>query len=336
VDYPQLKEASVESKRVLLRVDLDVPIENGEVKDASRLESFIPTVKWLLEKQASQVFLAGHMGRFEEGKESLSTKELLPVLEKLLEEKIAFGEEKKDGVRVNLLENLRATSAEEENDSEFAKKLASLADIYVNEAFASAHRKHASIVGIPKIIPGYLGLRFADEVKNLGRVWENPKHPVMILLSGVKEDKLDYLEDLKSLADRVLVAGRLPLFLGDEYEDAKVLVARLLQDHEDITIHSMEAFEREIAGAGTIVVSGPMGKYEEEGHRQGTKRVLAAVADSSAFKIAGGGDTEAAITLFGLTDKFDWISTGGGAMLEFLTMKTLPGLEVLVVSSPKS
>ena len=313
-----------------MRVDIDVPMETGEIQDTSRLESFAPTIKWLLENQAAQVFLVGHLGRFEEGKEITSTKDLLPVLEKILGQKVTFGEGIKEGVKINLLENVRSSLAEEKNDPELAKKLASLADIYVNEAFASSHRKHASIVGVPKLIPGYLGLHFKKEVENLSRVWEDPKHPVVVFLSGAKEDKLEYLEKLKEIADKVLVAGKLPLYLGDEYEDTKVSVARLIQDHEDITIHSMENFEMEAARAGMIVVSGPIGKFEEEGHRQGTKRVFTAVANSRAFKVAGGGDTTAAISLLGLDSKFDWISSGGGAMLEFLTTKTLPGLTALL------
>ena len=124
----------------------------------------------------------------------------------------------------------------------------------------------------------------------------------------------------------VLISGRLPLYLEEDYKNEKVIVANLIQDKEDITLHSIESFEHELAKAKTILVSGPMGRYEEDGHRQGTKRVLEAVANAGAYKVAGGGDTEAAITLLGLEDKFDWISTGGGAMLEFLANRTLPGI----------
>ena len=165
----------------------------------------------------------------------------------------------------------------------------------------------------------------------MSKLRENPERPLITLLSGVKEDKLDYLEPFKQFSDEVLVSGRLPEYLGDEFKDEKVVVAKLMPDKEDITINSIEKFEGEVTKAKTILVAGPIGKYEEEGHRQGTIRVFTSVANSSAYKIAGGGDTEEALTVCGVKEKFDWVSVGGGAMLEFLAKGTLPGLEALTV-----
>jgi phosphoglycerate kinase len=208
--------------------------------------------------------------------------------------------------------------------------LASLGDAYVNDAFGTSHREHASFISLPSRMPRAAGEHLRKEVEQLSRVLENPERPLVALLSGVKEDKLTYLERFVEISDLVLVGGRLPVFMDEDYKHDKVFVSRLLQDKEDITLHSVEKMEEEVAKAKTILVSGPMGKFEEEGHRLGTKRVFEAIANSEAYKVAGGGDTEAAITLLGLEDKFDWISTGGGAMLEFIAKGTLPGLQALL------
>jgi phosphoglycerate kinase len=206
----------------------------------------------------------------------------------------------------------------------------------VNEAFAVSHREHASIVGVPKFLPHALGMRLEKEIEMLSKVIENPEHPTLILISGIKDDKLQMVSNMQVLFDTVLVAGRLPEYVEKlEAETGKfpynenVRVAKLNPDKEDITINSIEKFEVEIGLAKSIVLAGVIGKVEDEGHQQGTKRVFEAVARAQAYKVAGGGDTEAALTKFGLTDQFTWISVGGGAMLEYLANKTLPGIESL-------
>ena len=167
--------------------------------------------------------------------------------------------------------------------------------------------------------------------------------PVIFVISGLKKDKLDYIQKLANLADKVLVGGRLPEYLetasseestsevtqGGSSDGGRVVVARLNPDKEDITIRSIENFETEITQAGTIVLAGVLGKYEEEGHRLGTERIFAAVANSKAYKVVGGGDSVVAVYMLGLSDRFDWVSVGGGAMLEYLVAGTLPGIEVL-------
>ncbi len=316
INLPKLTDFDLSGKRVIVRLDLDIP-DN----DFTRIESSLPTLKHLL-SQNCQIVVIGHKGR-PEGKvdQSLSILGFKDIIEKYLN---VSG-------KIVVLENLRFDPGEEKNDPEFAKKLATNGDFYVNEAFAASHRAHASIVGIPKLLPHAAGLRFFEEVEKLSQVFENPKRPVLTLISGVKEDKLTYIEPFKEFSDKILISGRLPKFLDDNHApDPKVLIAKLTADNEDITIHSMEMFESEIKIAATIVVSGSMGKFEDEGHRQGTQRVLNAVANSTAYKLAGGGDTTSAINLLNLKDKFDWISVGGGAMLDFLANRTLPGIEVLL------
>jgi phosphoglycerate kinase len=325
---PKVTDIDVANKKILVRADLDVSLENSS--DLYRLEALIPTLEYLSGKNC-EIVLVGHRGR-PGGKENelLSLKPVRYALENLLKEK--WGKEKVDNLKMEMEENLRFDPGEEANNPEFAKKLALLGDVYVNEAFAASHREHASIATLPKLLPSAFGLRFIEEVENLSRVFESPQKPVLAIVGGEKEDKLDYLKSLAEVADKVLVAGRLPNFIDDYSEfrvDMRYEVAGLIPDKEDITIRAIEDFEAEIAKAGTILLAGPMGKYEEEGHLMGTKRVFEAVAASYAFKIAGGGDTITAIGLLGLKDKFDWISLGGGAMLEFLTKRTLPGIEAL-------
>jgi len=304
-------------------MDLDITPE-----EIFRLESALPTLEYLRD-QNSKIVLIGHKGR-PEGKKvpELSLRPISRALEKLLTEK--WGNKAMQTLDINMMENLRFDSGEEDNDLDYARRLAQNGEVYINEAFASSHRKHASIVSLPKLLPHAAGIRFVKEVENLSRVFENPKRPLVVILSGVKKDKLDYLNPFRKIADKILVAGRLPEYLDEDFQDPKVIVANLLPDKEDITIHSIEEFESEITKAKTIVVGGLIGRFEDEGHRLGTQRVFEAVAKSDAFKVAGGGETEKAIEMLKLKEKFDWISIGGGAMLEFLAKKTLPGIEALV------
>ncbi len=316
MNLPKISGLGVSGKKVLLRLDLDCEPDPDDLRIKASTES----LDYLKDKDA-EIIIISHRGR-PGGKvdESLSLKPFQTIFDK-------WGAE--------VYENLRFDPGEEKNDVEFAEKLASLGDIYVNDSFADSHREHASIVGLPGLLPHAAGFRFIKEVENLSKVFEAPKRPLVFVISGVKEDKQQYINAFEKVADKVLVGGRLPDFLGDHalesvrLQNGKVVIGNLVMDKEDITLNTIDRFETEIKKAGTIVLSGPLGKYEDQGHRQGTERVFNAVANSSAFNIAGGGDTEAAIKLLGLSDKFDWISVGGGAMLEFLSKHTLPGVEAL-------
>lgn len=337
-NYPTLEKLELQGKKVVMAVDLDVDIKDDQVVDDTRLKNILPTANYLFEHGASRIVLLGKRGRPENHDPNLSTEKLIPYFKNSFSE-VFFMQDFEvaiaDNAKLVIFENLRYWPEEDANDPEFAKKLASLGEVYVNDAFAVSHRNKASIVGIPKILPSALGLHIVKEIENLSKVFDSPageaKHPVIVLISGAKKDKLDYLEGFKNLADKVLVAGRLPEFLGDDYKDEKVVVARLLPDKEDITIHSVEAFEAAIRLAKTIIFAGPIGLYEDGMHTQGTKRILEAISQNNkAFRIAGGGDTLAAIKTFGFESAFDWISSGGGASLEFLVNKTLPGLNALL------
>ncbi|QQG41808.1 MAG: phosphoglycerate kinase [Candidatus Woesebacteria bacterium] len=316
MDLPKLTDLDVTGKKVLLRLDLDCDPDPDDL----RIKASEETLDYLKEKGAEIIILA-HRGR-PDGKvnEGLSLASFQPIFDKW-------------GAKVE--ENLRFDIGEESNDPEFAKKLASLGDCYINDAFASSHREHASIVGLPKLLPHVAGIHFMREVENLSKVFENPEHPVVVLISGIKKDKLEMIKPLEEIADRVLVGGRLPEFLGDaalesvRSQNGKVIIGNLVMDKEDITLNTIDRFTKEIKLAKTIVLAGVLGKYEDEGHRMGTEKIFSAVADSNTFKIVGGGDSLEAVRMLHLEDKFSWISVGGGAMLEFLSKKTLPGIEVL-------
>src|SRR3990167_4816175 len=270
MDLPKLSNVDVVGKRVIVRMDLDVD------EDYTRLEFAEETLDYLVSKN-TRLILIGHKGRPEGEKiPELSLAPIADVLGGIVGEKVNFfhdivGYEVQKRAKmlgegeILLLENLRFEKDEEENNEVFSKDLASLAEIYVNEAFAVSHRPHATIV------------------------------------------------------DKILVGGRLPLLFGEENPDPdKIMMGQLIPDKEDITLNTIDKFKREITKAGTIVVAGVQGKYEDKGHRQGRLEVFNAIAASSAFKVAGGGDAEAAITEFVLNERFDWISVGGGAMLEYL------------------
>jgi 3-phosphoglycerate kinase len=319
-----LTKNDLEGKIVIVRGDLDV--SNLSEKDI-RLQRLIPTLKFLLDNNA-KVILIGHRGR-PDGKyeEKYSLMPLIPILEKMVGTKDDW----------ELRENLRFDPREEANDDNYAKELASLGDIYVNEAFSVCHRSHASIVGITKYLSSYAGLNLEKEIENLEKVKNKPDRPLVVLISGVKQDKLKMIEPLSKLADKVLVGGRLPDLMGDKglesvrlaTDTQKIIVGNLIMDKEDITLNTIERFTKEILKAKTIVLAGVLGKFEDEGHSQGTRNVFQAVVNSKSFKIVGGGDSLLALNKYNLVDKFDWISVGGGAMLEFLTKKTLPGIESL-------
>ena len=338
INLPRLEDTELIGKRVMVRLDLDVE------DDDFRLKSCLATIDFLMSNDA-KLILIGHKGR-PKGKMDahLSLKSVTDKFRMVLQREVEFvhdttGFLAKEKVRLLepgraiLLENLRFDPREETNAEDFAKQLSLMGEFYVNEAFATSHRQHASIVGIPKSLPHAAGIHFGKEIDNLEKAFVEPARPVLVVVSGLKEDKLPYVEAFKSFADVILVGGRLPEYAekaGIKGKDQKVVYADLLPDKEDITIHSIERFEAEVGKAKTIVVAGPLGKFEDPGHRMGTERVFKAIAASTAFKVVGGGDTHKAISLLKLEAGFNWLSVGGGASLEFLAKRTLPGLAALL------
>jgi phosphoglycerate kinase len=341
-----LKDADVKGKRVFLRVDLDVPLLDGKIQDETRLSSTIETIDHLLQQNA-KIVIAGHLGRPEGVDEKFS---LEPVAKwfgnKFSISNLQFSKRGEfDGWEIGpdifLLENLRFNSGEETNDPDFSEKLAGLADIYVNDAFAMCHRNHASIVGITKFLPHYAGLHLEKEIENLGNCLKNPKRPLVVIIGGVKiETKLPLVEKMHYIADYVLVGGKIAdetkTLIKVQHEKiaghkAALLVADLNSDGTDITQKDAENFLQIINLAGTIVWNGSMGITDQTIETEkGTRLIAEGIIKSGAYSIVGGGDTLEYLNKLGALNKFSFASTGGGAMLSFLSGEKLPGLEALL------
>lgn len=330
---------TISQQVVLVRCNFDVPITEGKVTDASRIEDATPTIKLLLEHH-NEVLLLAHYDRPEGFESDKSLRPVLGELESLLGQPVGFIEYQKDfnqlqfrsQGKVQLLENLRFWSGEEANELGFAEALARLGTYYVNESFATAHREHASIVGIPKHIPAFAGLAFEKEVQTILQVKNNPKKPLVVVIGGAKlETKEPLVRTFAQTADNILVGGKIALDLHNHPQPlpANVSLAQLVASGRDITPESAQEFSEIINHAGTVIWNGAMGVFEETEHQLGTKIVAEAINHSPAFTLVGGGDTEAALTIFNQEDGIDHISMGGGAMLELLTNETLPGIKAL-------
>ncbi len=326
-----ISEENFSGKTVIVRADFDVPLDSGQVSDQTRLEKTLPTLKTLLER-GNKLFIISHLGRPEGRDQKFSLKLLQPLLSSALGQEVVFQEnlENKATGQVVLLENLRFWPEEEANDLDFAKKIAAFGEVFVFDCFSVAHRSHASVVGLPKLLPSYAGQEFSHEIAELSKIFQNPEHPLVAIIGGAKlETKLPAITNLAKIADKVLVGGKLMFEVSGTTLPENVLVASDSIDEKDIGPQSIESFGREIAGAKMIVWNGPMGVFEEQKYAVGTKKVAELVARSSAYSLVGGGDTISALKEIGMLDKVSFVSVGGGAMLEFLEGKKLPALEAL-------
>jgi phosphoglycerate kinase len=386
-----VRDADVAGKRVLVRVDFNVPLDGGRVSDDTRIRAALPTIELLREGGAALV-LVSHLGRPNgEVDPSLSMR---PVGERLAE---LIGAEVKQAPAVvgdeaeamagelgpgemMLLENVRYEPGETENDPALAAGLAKLADVYVNDAFGAAHRAHASTAGVAALLPGFAGLLLEREVGELTRVVDSPQRPLVVVLGGAKvTDKVGVIDRFLEVADEILIGGAMcfsffraqGIATGDslvEEEGVKlaaealgraesldcelrlpvdlVLGERFAADAEpresdgvevpdgwmglDVGPRTARAYAEVIASAGTVLWNGPMGAFELAPFAAGTRTVAEAVAEAPGTTVIGGGDSVAALQRFGLGDKVDWLSTGGGASLELLEGKKLPGVEALL------
>lgn len=385
-----LQDEELKGKRVLVRVDFNVPIKNGVITDDRRIREALPTIKYLIDKGA-KVILVSHLGRPKGFQDDLRLDPVAKRLSELLGKPVkklndCIGEEVEKEISnmkegdVVLLENIRFYKEEEANDPEFAKKLAKLADLYVNDAFGTAHRAHASTAGVAQYIPGVAGLLMKKEIEIMGKALESPERPFICILGGAKvSDKIGVIKNLMTKVDGFLIGGGMMFtFLkalgyetgksiveDDKLELAKeimnmakergvefllpkdaVVVKEIKEDAPtsikdvdkfekddigvDIGPKTIELFREEILKARTIIWNGPMGIFEIPAFANGTRRIAEAIAENkNCISIVGGGDSAAAIQMLGLEDKFTHISTGGGASLEFLEGKELPGVAVL-------
>lgn len=386
-----LSDIDVNDKKVLVRVDFNVPLdEDRHITDDTRIQAVLPTIKYLLDHNAA-VILMSHLGRPKgEFKPSLSLEPVAERLSELLGKEVYFvheciGQEVNDIVKelnsgdVLLLENTRFHPEEKKNDPEFAQKLASLADVFVNDAFGTAHRAHASNVGVAQLLPSAIGVLIQKEIEFLNKALTNPEKPYTAILGGAKvSDKIDLIKQLLEKADFILIGGammftflkalgysigksliekdKIPAAL-EIISQAKekgiklllpedVIVAREIDESAelhsvpinaipddmiglDIGILTVRKYSEIIKNSKTVIWNGPMGMFEIHSFSHGTKGVAKAVVVCPGITIIGGGDSAAAIEQFGFGNKVSHVSTGGGASLEYLSGKELPGIAVI-------
>jgi phosphoglycerate kinase len=378
--FRRMSDVDLRGKRVFIRADLNVPIEDGRITDDTRIRASVPAIEQAL-KQGAAVMVTSHLGRPAEG--VLKPEDsLMPVaqrLSELLKKPVPLVKDWVNGVEVKpgqvvVLENARANKGEKKDDEALARKIAALADVYVNDAFGTAHRAEATTHGAARFAPvAVAGPLMAAELDALGKAFANPARPLVAIVGGSKvSTKLSVLEELVKKVDRLIVGGGIAntflLAAGKPIgkslaepqlvDDAKrilstgrvplptdVVVGKSLDDPNpktksvdavsgddmilDIGPKTAQAYAAELAKAGTIVWNGPVGVFEKEPYAQGTQTLARAVAGAKGFSIAGGGDTVAAINKYGIADKVDYVSTAGGAFLEFLKGKTLPAVAAL-------
>ena len=326
-----VEEADVAGKRVIVRCDFDVPVKSGKILDDTRIRDSLPTLKYLLSKGA-KLFLISKLGRPKGKDPSLSLEIIVETLSNYLGKKIIFQKDlnERDNDEVILLDNLRFWLEEEDGDENFGKKLATFGDLYVNECFATSHRNDASIAQLPKFLPSYAGIRLLKEIRELEIVLKSPARPLIAIIGGAKlETKLPAIFNLAKIADKVLVGGKLMFEVERRSLPENVVVAHDDVETKDIGDESIELFSESISKAKMVVWNGPMGVFEDDSYMKGTKEIAKAVTDSDAYSVIGGGDTISALNKLDLISKIKFVSTGGGAMLEFLAGKTLPGLKAL-------
>lgn len=389
MDKKTVRDVDVSGKRVLVRVDFNVPISNSTVTDNSRIKAALPTIEYLISKGA-KIILMSHLGRPKGVEDRYRLDPVAQNLADLLGREVdkvdtTVGDEVKQAVSkmepgdILLLENLRFNDGEKKNDPEFAEELASLAGIYVNDAFGASHRAHASIVGVTKYLPSVAGLLLEKEVDTLTALLKNPERPFVAVLGGSKvSDKIGVIDKFLDIVDSIIIGGGMAFtFLKAKgFEIGKSLLeedkldsskrALELADQKDVAIYlpsdvviakeispdaearvvpidsipeawmgldigpdTINVYQDVIGSARTIFWNGPMGVFEIDQFSRGTEEVAKAIADSNATSVVGGGDSIAALKKFHLEGKVSFVSTGGGASLELLEGKPLPGVEAL-------
>jgi len=346
-----IRDADVAGKTVLVRADLNVPLHDGAVADDTRIRASLPTLELLLDRDAAEVRVCSHLGRpkTEEDRERYAMRPVEERLWQLLPDE-----------RIRVLENTRFDPRETRNDDSFARELAEGCDVYVNDAFGSAHRAHASTEGVARLLPAYAGLLLEDELRHLSRLLGDVERPFVLVSGGAKvDDKVGVLQSLGGRADTVLIGGKMaeqlrvenPLDFEVELPVDIVGAARFEEDAEarvypvdelpygwlglDIGPETCKRFAAEIAAARTIFWNGPMGVFEWPRFAAGTKAVAEAVAgNEQAFSVVGGADSVRALNELGLAERISWVSTGGGASLELLEGKELPGVAAIPSAEP--
>jgi phosphoglycerate kinase len=338
-----VRDADVGGKRVLVRADLNVPLEDGRVADDTRIRAALPTLRLLLDRGAAEVRVASHLGRPKGPDPALSMRPVEEHLRSLLSDE-----------RLTVLENTRFHPGETKNDPEFARELADGSELFVQDAFGSVHRAHASTVGVAEILPAYAGLLLERELAELGKLLGDVERPFVLVSGGAKvEDKLGVLRNLGGKADEVLIGGKMAEEIRDdnplpfevvlprdvvaaaaftEHAETRVVPYDQLPDGWlglDVGPETRRDFGERISRARTVFWNGPMGVFEWPRFAEGTKEVAEAVAAVDGFTVVGGADSARALQELGLAERVSWLSTGGGAALELLEGKELPCVAVI-------
>ena len=320
----------VEGKRILVWTDLDVPVEKEAVVDDTRLKNAAQTLNYLRKKDAS-ILMLGHLGRPKDREPSLSLEPVAKRLGEILGTEVELLEEiKLPESSLAMLENIRFWPGEEAKDQKFAQEIAKLGQIYVNDCFSTSHHAGSTMMYLPKLLPSYAGMVVEREIEELAKIIQNPRRPLVAIIGGAKlETKLPAISNLAKIADRVLVGGRLMFEVEKNTLPENVVVALDDVDTKDIGPSSIDLFKGVLSKAKMIVWNGPMGIFEDNKYMTGTREIAVSVVESDSYSVVGGGDTIAALNKFHLPRKINFVSTGGGAMLEFLAGKKLAGLEAL-------
>lgn len=327
-----ISPVKIKNKNILLRADLDFSLNDpSSLTTNYRFQSLLPTLKLCLQ-HASKTLIIGHQGRPNTENSHQSLLNLKKPLETALHQSISFvknpqgvGDWQKSTSLLGLLENLRFFPGEENSNFRFAQQISQGSDFYLYEAFAH-FRPSASIQKIPEILPTFTGSHFDREVDQLSRIFRHPQKPTLLILSGTKKDKLDLLPSLASTFDHILIGGLLAKLASPT---PKITPATLTSNGHDINLSSLKLFLKHINQAQTIVLNGPLGLYEQ-GHSEATQAIFSALKKSSAFTLLGGGDTLSALTSLSFTPQdFDFVSTGGGSMLNFLSTHTHPLFDII-------
>jgi phosphoglycerate kinase len=387
-----IRDLDVKNKRVLVRCDFNVPLnEKGDITDDNRITAALPTIKYIMEKGGKPILMS-HLGRPKGKADKKLT--LAPVgkkLEELLGCEVVFADyddvineevvelSKKDFEKILLLQNTRFRKEEKENEENFSKELAKLGDIFINDAFGTSHRAHASNVGVAKNLPNGVGFLVEKEIDKIGGVLKNPEKPLIAILGGAKvSDKINVIENLLNIADKIIIGGGMAftfvaaqgyevgksILEEDKIDLAKELMKKAEEKGVDLVLpldykvaeefsndsewktvsyenipsdymgldigeKSIELFSKLIKEAKTVIWNGPMGVFEFDNFAEGTEEICKVLAENDIISIIGGGDSAAAVKKAGLEDSMTHISTGGGASLEFMEGKVLPGIDII-------
>jgi phosphoglycerate kinase len=348
-----IKDVNIRNRKIILRAGLNVPIdlETGEIMDDSRMKAAAKTVDFIMSKKPKMLLVVSHLGRPEGKKvEELSLENLVEDWERILKRRVIFVDKLErlqaimqagifDKEAIYLLENLRFWKSEKSNDEDFAKELSRGFGVFVNDAFSVSHRRHSSITQIPKFVKdAVMGLLFAEEYEHLKAVRDNPVKPAVAIIGGAKiATKLPVIQNLEKIYDKILVGGRVANEALDEkikFSDKVVLPvdfspAEKVEERLDIGPMTVVAFREELKKAKTIIWNGPLGKFEDPEAANGTRNVVKLLEECESFILIGGGETVEAVRKFGHLEKYDYVSKSGGAMLEFMAGKELPGIEAL-------